>query len=1269
MAGEVPLAGKIPSRLARVGAVAILSLAALILSLRLLLPRMDGLTPRLEAALSDLMDHPVRVGQLQARWRILSARIRVDDLTILDSGDAFPLLRSERVEMTLDLPASLWRGRPVFDQVRVRGADLHVLRDEQGRIRVLGGKGAAGGADTDLLALLAGNRFLLEDSRLRWEDRLLDIDDRFEALNLWVALEADRLRLTGEVSLPRRLGQALQVSLDLRHEDGAHWRGRGHLHTRGLRLAGLPRATRSRLGVEAGTLDARLWLRWEQDRLVRIQTRLGATDLQPRVGSAPPLDLEGHLLWNRTAQGWTLRGEDLDLRREGVGWPPQSGFDLVWSRGPQGGHLQAHIDYLRLQDVAPLLAGQTLFPGGWREYLARLRPDGVLSHVRLDLEPRDEGLPVGRAEGRFRGLGMAADGRLPGFSALDGGFDLSDEGGRIWLEARDTQLELPQMLDRPVPVEILEGVLDWSPGPGGGVLESQRLLLRNGDLALGARGRVILGARPELDLAVDFRNGDVRAVPAYLPRGLPSEVRRWLQRALEGGRIQRGGMVFRGAPEDFPFRNGEGVFRLAAELEAVRLAYRRDWPAIEDLSARLAFHGAAMEVEARGGRMLGVGIPQARGEIPDLVRPRLRVRGQARGGLGAYLDFLRASPLAARAGDWFTPVRAEAGEGALDLDLDIPLQGEGRTRVAGRLALTGGRLVHGGRGWTLEAVDGTVAFTRETLAAQGITAQLQGIPLTLDARRGPNTGLIVEARGAQAVSDLLEPAPEALRRRLGGTLAWRARLHAPLDARGVQLELTSDLAGLVSDLPAPLDKPGGMARPLQVRAPLMGDTWGPVRLSLAGGVEGVFTPGLLSGAGRGALRLGGGEPALPADGLAVTGRTGPLDLGAWRDLVAGLGRTGMGEPPALALDLSAEALTWGRLRLEEAALQGHRDAGGWGLHLDAPAAAGWIRIPSAQASMDPLVADLDHLDLDALGAPGAIAAGGRPDPGGLPPLRLQSDRLTWKGRILEDAVLSTQPVPGGVEILRAQGRTPGGDLDLALRGNWQETTPGESRTTLEAELSAGDLGRGLDALDLQHPFQGGQGRLGAELSWPGSPWAPDVPALQGSAMVRLRDGQLAEVEPGAGRLLGLFSLELLPRRLNLDFRDLVRRGFAYDRMEGDFSVRDGGLHTPGLRIQGPAARIRIEGSTDLVQRSYDQRIVVTPSVGGTLPLAGALLGGPVAGLAVFVFDRVTGVGEAIDEAARVEYRITGPWGAPRVEAVARAGNDDGTDGAPSGGRQ
>ena len=39
-------------------------------------------------------------------------------------------------------------------------------------------------------------------------------------------------------------------------------------------------------------------------------------------------------------------------------------------------------------------------------------------------------------------------------------------------------------------------------------------------------------------------------------------------------------------------------------------------------------------------------------------------------------------------------------------------------------------------------------------------------------------------------------------------------------------------------------------------------------------------------------------------------------------------------------------------------------------------------------------------------------------------------------------------------------------------------------------------------------------------------------------------GQLLQVEPGAGRLLSLMSMQHLLQRLTLDFRDVLRQGLS-----------------------------------------------------------------------------------------------------------------------------
>jgi uncharacterized protein YhdP len=153
----------------------------------------------------------------------------------------------------------------------------------------------------------------------------------------------------------------------------------------------------------------------------------------------------------------------------------------------------------------------------------------------------------------------------------------------------------------------------------------------------------------------------------------------------------------------------------------------------------------------------------------------------------------------------------------------------------------------------------------------------------------------------------------------------------------------------------------------------------------------------------------------------------------------------------------------------------------------------------------------------------------------------------------------------------------------------------------------------------------------------------------GSISVRAENGQLVAVQPGAGRVLGLFSVAALPRRLALDFTDLTEKGLAFDSVRGDFELRDGNAFTSNLLLRGPAAEIGIAGRTGLASRDYDQTAVVTGNLGASLPVAGALAGGPAVGAALLLFSQV--FKEPLKGITRGYYRITGPWENPTVERV------------------
>ena len=177
-------------------------------------------------------------------------------------------------------------------------------------------------------------------------------------------------------------------------------------------------------------------------------------------------------------------------------------------------------------------------------------------------------------------------------------------------------------------------------------------------------------------------------------------------------------------------------------------------------------------------------------------------------------------------------------------------------------------------------------------------------------------------------------------------------------------------------------------------------------------------------------------------------------------------------------------------------------------------------------------------------------------------------------------------------------------------GSWLADEAEElgSRTSVSATLSSSDVGTTLRQLDFARGITGESMDVVFELGWGGGPRADFLAMLDGNVRIRIDDGQLEEVEPGAGRMLGLISFVALPRRLSLDFRDVFNKGFGYDKIAGTFNIEDGVAATCDLSLEGPAADIGIVGRVDLAKQQYEQAAVVSANVGNTLPLVGAVVG-------------------------------------------------------------
>ncbi|MEL7297209.1 MAG: AsmA-like C-terminal region-containing protein, partial [Pseudomonadota bacterium] len=220
---------------------------------------------------------------------------------------------------------------------------------------------------------------------------------------------------------------------------------------------------------------------------------------------------------------------------------------------------------------------------------------------------------------------------------------------------------------------------------------------------------------------------------------------------------------------------------------------------------------------------------------------------------------------------------------------------------------------------------------------------------------------------------------------------------------------------------------------------------------------------------------------------------------------------------------------------------------------------------------------------------------------------------------------------------------------ITASGDWLldpvETTG--SRTRLKATITSSDVKAMMASLGYQPGINADRLASEVDVSWGGGPSSEFLASLDGEARVTISNGTLDEFEPGAGRVVGLMSVAELPRRLALDFRDVFRKGFSFDLIEGEFRIVNGDAFTCNLNLQGSSADVGLIGRASLDKRNYNQTAVVSVKVGNTLPAVGAVVAGPQVGAALLLFSQI--FKKPLQGMTEVFYQINGGWDEPSIE--------------------
>jgi uncharacterized protein (TIGR02099 family) len=1260
------------------------ALAVLFLLVRYaLVPQVAAHRVEIEQALSQAIGLQVNIARLDASWNGLRPELALHDLQFIDRAGRTAL---ELPEIHLSVAwSSLWHFGLRLHRLEILRPDLDIRREADGRIFVAGlpiDSGGSGSGFQDFV--LEQDQIVIRDGRLVWTDLQRSapplVLDKV-ALRLDNFLRSHRFAL--RASPPAAFSSSVDLRGDLRGDSFSNldaWRGKVYLALDDADLAVWQKWTDYPLKLPRGRGGLRAWLDFDGRDVTGLTADVALADVSVRLGEkVQPLDLAS--LQGRVKL--SLKKGMVDASAERLILAAQDGIHIgptrLRLRYEPGDSTQAARGEFstQQQDVQVLarLAGFLPLPDESRQRLVSADPSGQVEEISFRWEASAPGVLPARPITHFSVSARASKlvlhpvGAAPGFTGLDVQVSGTERAGTFRAGISDGGFFLPAEMHEPwLPLSHAKLAGSWSyEKPAGSKTEMLTVKLDQSEVAnehLSATVSATWQAREKgagyLDVRARAAQAPLAQVWRYIPHAAPLDVVTWLRRSLQGGRAENLRFQLTGDLQQFPFNKSPGVFKLEARLRDAAISeFSPGWPGMDALQGTLVLDRQRLTIRADTGRYGAATAHAVKVEIADLMddgKQVLTVDGKASGPNPDFLRYVNASHLNEMAGSFTRDIRAQ-GNGELTLRLDIPLHDSNHTKVSGSYAFQAPTLRLTPVLPEFSAARATLGFTEHGLSLPSASAQFLGRKVTATGLTEPDGTLRFDAQGNITVAGLRQLVDMPGWDYLSGEspVSVVVKTHEGV----LDVIVDSTLSGIVSHLPAPYAKSATERWPLRFslrddrREAATKQVWRvalPSRLDVAWAENCVQSDCRIS-----AGAVGVGEVAvLPAQGWQVSGTLAELDADVWSPVLEKLRIQGEGAPERGSVDLTGTVklgrLLAGGYVFRDLSARLSKRGDDWSAILGGPDLAGELMWRDQGKGL--LRARMKQLVL--------ISAGGETEPPPLdvatikklPSLDVESEAFEMRGLKLGHLTLRARN-EGGLWKLDTIG-LKSTDLELSGTGEWQAAGL-RAGTRLDFKLQSDDAGSMLGRLGYPDALRRGKVDFSGSVSWQGMPTNLHFPSLAGRVKLGASDGQFREMEPGAGRLLGILSLQSLPRRITLDFNDVFSAGFAFDRISGDMDIVGGVLHTNDLEVRGPAARVFIVGSTDLGRETHDLHIKIQPTLSESVAI-GVIVGqaavgvlNPAVGAATYLAQKL--LRDPVEKIFSYEYAMRGSWSDPKVEKV------------------
>lgn len=1188
-------------------------LALAVTALRILLPQMNRFQAEIQHWLNQNSSVQVAIADVQGYWRNTHPSLSLQTLQAHwpDSNDI--QLNAASVEIEFDLLQSLWQRQPVVADLTVNGLvlDLRAIdwlaleqnpnpkQSRQGRVV----------KQLDDLLLRQLDDFTLKNSAILYRTfagdlRQLDIEKlRWQNQGL-------RHFAEGVVSIAGININSLLVSANF-IDHGSLRDVSGDFYVSADKVRVLPWLTRylkDQTGIQKGQVSLNAWATLEHNQPKDGYVEFKPSELVWQNGEQThELLLESGIVELKpTEKGWQVNAHSLRLRSDDELWPL---LDVAMDWQPDEWRL--NLSQLNIENLLPLAKlipeSQTL-----NHWLTTLKPKGTLEDVRIAKGATLESL---RYSASLIDGGIAQWELLPQVNALQAQIQGSPSKALIKASMVDDVLPYGEVFQ--APLNIRQGAVNlvWQQEQYGWSLWSDKVTVATPDLqALGAfRLDFPDDASPFLSFYAEADLFNAGETWRYLPTlALGRELTDYLSTAIQAGQVNTAKLIWYGALDQFPYRMHNGVFQAWVGLKEAKFAFDTAWPPITDLQLDLLFENDAMYLDSRSATLMEVSAERITGRIPELAElGHIEIEAVASAQQGnAIRNYMMATPLVDSVGAALTTIQVK-GPVRSEFQLNIPFHSGAEPRAWGFAELSNNAVDIDTPPMSLTSVSGKIEFDNDRVSAAGLDARLLKQPVSIDfkgedAKRGYAVG--IDMVGDWEVKPLIPFVGERWLSRVKGHAPWQASVDIQLNDVGFtyQLDGKADLRGLESRYPFPLKKA------LKVK--------GQALLQASGNQEMV------------SARLQLPQAKYQAE-IDLTPKVPVLKA---TNLVLGQGSFKISPVVGHHVQLRSQAFN-----LDSQEIKGQAN---YIEPYDLSIALERLHLflPQLEAGEEALLVDLDRQKLPL------ITDFDRKFHQWMPNLTLTIKDFWLQGYKIGQANVDFQRQ--GDTLLWKSIDFTSGTNQLHVNGTWTLTDT-QSRTQMNLDMKGDNNSDLMARFGINSGIQRAPFEITASTQWDGAPWSMQVNTLQGKVDTKLGKGVISDVS-GAARLLGLFSLDSIIRKMQLDFSDVFDKGMAFDSISGSGELSQGIFVTNNIKMDAVAGEMTIKGLADLNTRTVDAEVNFVPDITSGIPVLTAFAVTPQT--ALYVLAITTVISPVVEVFTQVNYEVKGPLDSPTVKELSRS---------------